>query len=152
VLAVNAGGVFLCSRAVALRMAPRRRGVIVTVASNSAGTLKVGQGAYGASKAAAQYVTNCLGLELARDRIRCVVVNPGTTETPMVTSRWRGPGDRDRLVDGDAAAHRVGVPLGRLAEPAHVAAAVLFLASDQAAHVTCASLTVDGGSSLRAGC
>jgi 2,3-dihydro-2,3-dihydroxybenzoate dehydrogenase len=46
----------------------------------------------------------------------------------------------------------VGVPLGRLAEPAHVAAAVLFLASDQAAHVTCASLTVDGGSSLRAGC
>src|SRR2546430_3935914 len=50
VLAVNAGGVVLCARAVALRMAPRRRGVIVTVASNRAGTLKAGQGAYRASK------------------------------------------------------------------------------------------------------
>jgi 2,3-dihydro-2,3-dihydroxybenzoate dehydrogenase len=143
--------VFLPARAVARRMAPRRRGVIVTIASNSAAVLKVGQGVYGASKAAAQYVTNCLGLELAGDGIRCVVVNPGTTETPMVTSRWSTPDDRRRLLDGDAGAHRTGVPLGRLAGPADVAGAVLFLVSEQAAHITCASVTVDGGSSLRPG-
>jgi 2,3-dihydro-2,3-dihydroxybenzoate dehydrogenase len=150
VFAVNARGTFLCVRAAARRMAPRGRGVVVTVASNSASALKVGQGVYGASKAAAQYVTSCLGLELARDGIRCVVVNPGTTETAMVTSRWRGPDDRRRLVDGDGA-YRAGVPLGRLAQPDDVAEAVVFLASDRAAHITCASITVDGGSSLRAG-
>ena len=151
VFSVNALGTFLCARAVAARMAPRRRGVIVTVASSSASTLRVGQGAYGASKAAAQYVTNCLGLELARDGIRCVVVNPGTTETAMVTGRWRGPADRRRLVEGDGAAYRVGVPLGRLAAPADVAEVVVFLASDAAAHITCASIAVDGGASLRPG-
>jgi 2,3-dihydro-2,3-dihydroxybenzoate dehydrogenase len=151
VFAVNARGTFLCAAAVARRMAPRRRGVIVTVASNSASTLKLGQGVYGASKSAAQYLTNCLGLELARDGIRCAVVNPGTTETPMVTARWTGDHDRDRLLEGDGASYRVGIPLGRLADPEHVADAVLFLLSEQASHITCASVTVDGGSSLRPG-
>ena len=151
VLSVNARGAFLCARAVAGRMAPRRRGVVVTIASTSAGTLKVGQGVYGASKAAAQYLTNCLGLELARDGIRCAVVSPGTTETPMVTGRWSGGRARRRLLGGDGAAYRVGVPLGRLAQPDDVADAVLFLLSEQAAHITCASITVDGGSSLRPG-
>lgn len=151
VFAVNARGTFLCATAVARRMAPRRRGVIVTVASNSASTLKVGQGVYGASKAAAQYVTNCLGLELARDGVRCAVVNPGTTETPMVTARWLGDHDRERLLEGDGATYRVGIPLGRLAAPEQVADAVLFLLSEQASHITCAGVTVDGGSSLRPG-
>lgn len=151
VFAVNARGTFLCAAAVARRMASRRRGVIVTVASNSVATLKVGQAAYGASKAAAQYVTNCLGLELARDGVRCAVVNPGTTETPMVTARWTGDHDRGRLLEGDGTAYRVGIPLGRLAAPEHVADAVLFLLSEQASHITCATVTVDGGSSLRPG-
>src|SRR5690606_32278239 len=82
---VNARGVFNVSRAVARRMAPRRRGAIVTVSSNAAGVPRYGMAAYAASKAAATMFTRCLGLELARSGIRCNIVAPGSTLTPMQT-------------------------------------------------------------------
>lgn len=47
-----------------------------------------------------------------------------------------------------ASAYRVGIPLGRIAQPSHIADAVLFLLSDQAAHITMHDLTVDGGAAL----
>ena len=147
--AVNAGGVFNISRSVAKRMMPRRRGVIVTVASNAAGVPRVGMAAYAASKAAATMFTKCLGLELASYGIRCNVVAPGSTDTPMQRALWTERGS-DPIIEGDPATYRVGVPLGRLAEPDDIADAVLFLVSDQARHITMHDLYVDGGATLRA--
>lgn len=147
--AVNAGGVFNVSRSVAKRMVPRRRGVIVTVASNAAGVPRVGMAAYAASKAAATMFTKCLGLELAGSGIRCNVVAPGSTDTPMQRALWTERGAAP-VIEGDPAAYRVGVPLGRLAEPDDIADAVLFLVSNQARHITMHDLYVDGGATLRA--
>lgn len=147
-LAVNAGGVFHVSRAVARRMMTRRTGAIVTVASNAARTPRWGMASYAASKAAATSFTKCLGLELAGHGIRCNVVAPGSTETKMLTSLW-ATGDACRSsVDGEPALYRLGIPLRRLAQPEDIAAAVLFLLSEQAAHITLHDLTVDGGAAL----
>jgi 2,3-dihydro-2,3-dihydroxybenzoate dehydrogenase len=146
--AVNTAGVFYVCRAVARRMVPRRSGAIVTVASNAAGTARMGMSAYGASKAASNAFTKCLGLELAQHHIRCNVVAPGSTDTPMLTSLWNDGGAKRASIEGVADAFRVGIPLGKLAQPADVAAAVMFLLSDQASHITMHELTVDGGATL----
>ncbi|GAA0469882.1 2,3-dihydro-2,3-dihydroxybenzoate dehydrogenase [Paractinoplanes deccanensis] len=146
---VNAGGVFRTSRAVARRMTRRRAGVIVTVSSNAAGIPRAGMAAYAASKAASTAFTKSLGLELAPYGIRCNVVAPGSTDTPMQRSLWAEDGPA-AVIAGDPASFRTGIPLGRLAEPSDVADAVLFLASERARHITMHDLYVDGGATLRA--
>ncbi|MFJ9854865.1 SDR family oxidoreductase [Streptomyces sp. NPDC101150] len=147
VMAVNATGVFSWSQAAGARMTPRGRGVIVTVASVTAGTLRTGMAAYAASKAAAATYTLCLGLELAPKGIRCNVVSPGTTDTPMLERL--GPGAVATAIRGDLANHHPGTPNGRVAQPQDIADAVVFLLSDQARHITLHSLYVDGGATLR---
>ncbi|MEU8204217.1 2,3-dihydro-2,3-dihydroxybenzoate dehydrogenase [Streptosporangium sp. NPDC049046] len=146
--AVNATGVFHVSRAVANRMIPRGSGAIVTLASNAARTPRWNMAAYAASKAAASSFTKCLGLELAKHGIRCNVVAPGSTDTPMLTSLWNGDDALRISIEGAPETFRVGIPMGRLARPADVADAVLFLLSDRAAHITLQDLTVDGGAAL----
>lgn len=147
---VNAAGVFRVCRAVARRMAPRRSGIIVTIASNSAGVPRMHMAAYAASKAAAAHFTRCLGLELAGSGIRCNVVAPGSTDTRMLRSMW-GPDDTaDTVISGEPDRYRLGIPLGRLAQPEDVAEAVVFLASDAARHITMQVLYVDGGAALHA--
>ncbi|MGI5347462.1 2,3-dihydro-2,3-dihydroxybenzoate dehydrogenase [Streptomyces sp. CA-250714] len=148
--AVNAGGVFHMSRAVVERMAPRGRGALVTVASNAGATPRARMAGYAASKAAATMFTKSLGLEVARYGIRCNVVAPGSTETPMLWSMWHDDSGRAHTVQGNADDFRVGIPLGKTARPEDVAAAVLFLLSDQAGHITLHDLTVDGGAALGA--
>lgn len=150
VFAVNATGVFHVSRAAARRMVPRRRGAIVTVASNAAGVPRSGMAAYAASKAAAAMFTKCLGLELAPYGIRCNVVAPGSTDTDMQRRLWDAGGGPEGVIAGDPAAYRVGIPLGRIADPADIADAVAFLVSDRARHITMHDLYVDGGATLRA--
>lgn len=148
IFGVNAGGVFHFSRAVARRMMPRRRGAIITVASNAAGVPRMNMAAYAASKAATTMFTKCLGLELAGYGIRCNVVAPGSTDTEMQRSLWtEGRGARS-AIDGDPDAYKVGIPLQRIALPADVADAVLFLVSDRARHITMHNLYVDGGAAL----
>ncbi|SEN15193.1 2,3-dihydro-2,3-dihydroxybenzoate dehydrogenase [Nonomuraea pusilla] len=142
VFSVNAAGVFHASRAAATRMIPERRGVIITVGSNAAGVPRALMAAYAASKAAATMFTKCLGLELAPYGIRCNVVAPGSTDTAMQRFLNGDP------VQGSPRLYRVGIPLGRVADPADVAEAVLFLASDRARHITLHDLYVDGGASL----
>ncbi|OCI29520.1 SDR family oxidoreductase [Oerskovia enterophila] len=158
-LAVNATGVYLVSREVARCLSSRRRGAIVTVASNAAGVPRVGMAAYAASKAAASSLTRSLGLELAPFGVRCNVVSPGSTRTPMLAALAGSPGSDDvpvldepaeaRVVAGAPQDFRLGIPLGRLAEVQDVAAAVVFLASDAARHITVHELVVDGGATLR---
>jgi len=147
---VNAAGVFRLSRAVAAAMVERRRGSIVTVASNAAGVPRMNMAAYAASKAAAAHFTRCLGLELAGHGIRCNVVSPGSTDTPMQRRMWTDGADAASTVAGRPELFKVGIPLGRIAEPEDVAAAVVFLASDSARHITMHDLYVDGGAALHA--
>ncbi|OLZ60601.1 2,3-dihydro-2,3-dihydroxybenzoate dehydrogenase [Streptomyces sp. IMTB 2501] len=146
--AVNTTGVFLMSRAVVNRMVPRSSGAIVTVASNAAGTARTDMAAYSASKAAAMMFTKCLGLEVAQYGIRCNLVAPGSTDTPMLRSLWRDESGPKKTLDGQAEAYKVGIPLRKFARPSDIADAVVFLLSDQAGHITMQHLTVDGGATL----
>ena len=150
---VNVTGLINVLRVVGRGMRERRRGAIVTVGSNSAGVPRAGMGAYGASKSAAHMIVRVLGLELARFGVRANVVAPGSTDTAMQRSLWPDPADdagARTAIDGDAASFKVGIPLGRIADPADIADAVEFLLSDRARHITMQTLYVDGGATLRA--
>lgn len=94
----NARGQFVVTRAVAQRMAARANGSIVVVGSNAAAVPRAGMAAYGASKAAARYQLQCLGLELAQLGIRCNVVSPGSTDTPMQQAFAPTEADRQRIL------------------------------------------------------
>ncbi|GAA1309982.1 2,3-dihydro-2,3-dihydroxybenzoate dehydrogenase [Saccharothrix xinjiangensis] len=146
--AVNATGAFTVLRELARRMAPRGSGSLVTVGSNSVGVPRVGMAAYAASKAAITMLTRCLGLELAGSGIRCNVVSPGSTDTHMQRLLWTDEEGPRGVLEGDLGQYRVGIPLGRIADPADIAEAVLFLASDRARHITMQNLYVDGGATL----
>nr|WP_223190386.1 2,3-dihydro-2,3-dihydroxybenzoate dehydrogenase [Streptomyces sp. TRM68416] len=151
--AVNASGVFHVSRAAARRMAERGHGSIVTVASNAAGIPRTGMAAYAASKAAAVMFTKCLGLEVAASGVRCNTVSPGSTLTDMQRALWTADDEQAaprRVIEGDPATYRTGIPLGRIADPADIADAVVFLVSDRARHITLHDLYVDGGATLGA--
>ncbi|MFF1873112.1 2,3-dihydro-2,3-dihydroxybenzoate dehydrogenase [Kitasatospora herbaricolor] len=148
--AVNTTGVFHTCRAVGRRMSDRGRGSIVTVGSNAAGVPRTNMAAYAASKAATTMFVRCLGLELARSGVRCNLVSPGSTDTDMQRALWTDDAAEQRVIDGDPATYRVGIPLGRIAAPEDVAEAVAFLAGDRARHITMHDLYVDGGATLRA--
>ncbi|GAA0930224.1 2,3-dihydro-2,3-dihydroxybenzoate dehydrogenase [Nonomuraea longicatena] len=146
--AVNTTGVFNTSQALVERMVPRAGGAIVTVVSNAAATPRTDMAAYAASKAAAAAFTRCLGLEVAAHGIRCNLVAPGSTDTRMLRSMWADERGPRRTLDGDLGSYRLGIPLRRLARAEDIAAAVLFLLSEQAVHITMHTLTVDGGATL----
>lgn len=147
--AINARGVFVCLKTVAKRMVARRRGAIVTIGSQAGILLRNHLAHYGASKAAASYVTKCLGLEIAGSGVRCNVVNPGTTETPPALAAWAaGQGSREEMISGNLANFRAPIPLGKVATTSEVAASVMFLLSDQASHITMEDIVVDGGGTM----
>ena len=146
---VNTTGVFRSLRAAARVMAPRRSGSIVVVTSNAAKVPRVTMAAYAASKAATSMLVRCAGLELAADGIRCNSVEPGSTDTAMQRDLWPDPAEGARkAIEGDPRSYRVGIPLGRIADPRDIAQAVAFLLSDDARHITMQSLLVDGGATL----
>lgn len=147
---INAKGVFRVSRAIARVMMPRKRGAMVTVSSNAAGIPRHAMAAYAASKAAATMFTRCLGLELAPHGIRCNIVAPGSTLTPMQTGMWADENGAAKVIEGSLDNYKSGIPLRKLATPDDVTDAIMFLLSDQAAHITMADLYVDGGATLRA--
>lgn len=149
--AVNAQGVFNICRAVSPRMVSRGHGSIVTVGSDAASVPRVAMAAYAASKAAATQFTLCFGLEMAPHGVRCNVVSPGSTDTPMRRRLWGD--DTTPATSGHGtgpSAFRVDVPLGRVADPEDIADAVAFLSSPAARHITLHDLRVDGGASLGA--
>lgn len=150
--AANALGVFNVCRAVSSRMVARGHGSIVTVGSDAASVPRVAMAAYAASKAAATQFTLCFGLEMAPHGIRCNVVSPGSTDTPMRRQLWSADTSEGAPAPNGSnlTDFRVGVPLGRVADPEDVADAVAFLLSSRARHITLHDLRVDGGASLGA--
>ena len=150
VQAVNTRAVFIATQAAGRHMAQAKSGAVVTIASNAALLPRVQQGAYCTSKAAVAHLTRCFGLELAQYGVRCNSVLPGAADTPMVQQlrATMRPGDVDETVVGSIEKFRTGIPLGRLAPIEQIVNAVLYLLSDQAAHITMHDMVVDGGGSL----
>ncbi|RBL67070.1 2,3-dihydro-2,3-dihydroxybenzoate dehydrogenase, partial [Pseudomonas sp. MWU13-2625] len=141
-LAVNVSGPFYLLRALMPHFKARRAGAIVNVASNAAHVPRIAMAAYGASKAAMASLSHNAALELAPYGVRCNVVSPGSTDTPMLRAMCAGGGGTAGAIAGKPEAFRLGIPLGKLATPADVADAVLFLASDLAGHITMQDIVV----------
>ena len=80
--------------------------------------------------------------------MRANIVCPGSTDTGMLDAMGDLPADHAALVRGSAETFKLGIPLGRIADPQDVAEVVAFLASDAARHVTLQTVYVDGGASL----
>ncbi|MCU0564677.1 MAG: 3-oxoacyl-[acyl-carrier-protein] reductase [Desulfobacterales bacterium] len=135
VLNINLKGAFLCTRAAVRFMAQQRSGRIVNVASVVGVVGNVGQANYVASKAGLIGLTKTVAREFAARGITVNAVAPGFIETQMTAV----------LSDKVKEAFLAQIPLGRAGSPEEVAAAVTFLASDQAAYLTGQVLHVSGG-------
>jgi NAD(P)-dependent dehydrogenase (short-subunit alcohol dehydrogenase family) len=142
---VNSTGTFLIAQAVARHMvapppADHSR-AIVNIASVEAHVVLASSGHpqvhYNASKGAVHMITRALAIELAPHGIRVNSICPGLTETPLAAYALATP-ERRASVERQ-------VPLGRVAQPREIAAAALFLASDDASYITGEALVVDGG-------
>jgi len=118
-----------------------RRAAIVNVGSISGDVGQAGTPVYTASKHAVRGLTRSIALDYAADGVRCNCVCPGITDTPMLREHLAATGD----AEGALRRRLRRVPSGRVVDPAEVAAAILYLASDDASGITGTSLTVDGG-------
>jgi 3-oxoacyl-[acyl-carrier protein] reductase len=135
VIATNLTAAFTCTQAVVKPMVRQRSGRIVTISSVVGQSGNAGQCNYAASKAGLIGFSRALARELASRQVTVNVVAPGLIDTDMT----KGIPER---AQGDWATQ---IPLGRIGTPAEVAAAVCFLASDEAAYITGQVLSVNGG-------
>jgi len=135
VLNVNLKGAFLCTKAVTKPMMKQRYGRIINVSSVVGVSGNPGQANYVASKAGIIGLTKGVARELASRGITANVVAPGYIETDMTAD----------LPDKAKDAMVSQIPLGRAGTPKDIAAAVVFLASDQAAYITGQVIHVSGG-------
>jgi NAD(P)-dependent dehydrogenase (short-subunit alcohol dehydrogenase family) len=137
-IAINLKSVFLTSRA-AWPLLRERKGNIVNTASNAGIEASAGQLGYRTAKAGNIMLTKCMALDGAKVGVRVNCVCPGATRTPLMEALFRTKPDEFREEFAQL------FPLGRIGEPADVAAAMAYLASDDAAWVTGTALIVDGG-------
>jgi 3-oxoacyl-[acyl-carrier protein] reductase len=135
VLDVNLGSMFNCSKPAATHMRERETGSIVNVASVIALMGNIGQTNYAAAKAGAIGFTKSLARELAHCGVRVNAVAPGFMDTDM--TRAIDPEFREQI--------RQQIPLGHFGRAEDVAAAILFLASEDARYITGEVLSVNGG-------
>jgi 3-oxoacyl-[acyl-carrier protein] reductase len=138
VLDVDLAAPFRLARATLRGMLRRRAGRIVNIGSIVGATGNPGQANYAAAKAGLIGLTKALAQEVASRGITVNAVAPGFIVTPMT----------DALGEAQRAKLTGAIPLGRLGQPADVAAAVAFLASDEAAWITGATLHVNGGMAM----
>jgi 3-oxoacyl-[acyl-carrier protein] reductase len=135
VIATNLTAAYVCAQAVLKPMVKQRGGRIVSIGSVVGQTGNAGQANYAASKAGLIGFSRALAREVASRNITVNVVAPGLIETDMTRALTE-------KVQVDWAAQ---IPLGRLGETTDVAAAVCFLASDEASYITGQVLAVNGG-------
>jgi len=142
VIALDLKAAWLCAREVLPAMLAGGSGAIVNVASIHARLTARGYFPYAAAKSGLVGLTRSLALEVADRGVRVNAVSPGWTNTePVAAALAEDPVERARIL----AVH----PLGRIAEPAEIAAVICFLASDAASFVTGAEWAVDGGLGAR---
>ena len=136
---VNLTSVYLCCRAALRYMVPAQRGSIINTASFVAvlGSA-TSQISYTASKGGVLAMSRELGVQFARQGIRVNALCPGPVNTPLLQELFAKDPER-------AARRLVHVPVGRFADPGEIAAAVAFLASDDASFITASTFLVDGG-------
>jgi 3-oxoacyl-[acyl-carrier protein] reductase len=138
VIAVNLGSGFRLARALLRGMMKRRWGRIVGISSIVGATGNPGQANYAASKAGMVGFSKALAAEVANRGITVNVVAPGFIQTAMT----------DVLNDDQRERLLAGIPAGRLGQPEDIAAAVTYLASEEASYVTGATLHVNGGMAM----
>ena len=142
VLGVNLRGVIAVTHAVLPGMQERRRGRIVNTASEAGRVGSSGSAVYSAAKAGVIGFTKAIAIENGRYGITCNAVAPGPIDTPLLMAAPEHLGDLGkRIVDTMIGSTN----LRRLGHPDEVAAAIAFLASDDASYVTGQSLGVSGG-------
>jgi len=140
VLNVNLKGTFLCTQAVAQKLVERgRAGAVINLASSAAFRSSPRGVHYVASKAGIVGVTRATALELAPYRVRVNAIAPGTTDTAQ---------PRYGMSEEELQAAARQVPLGRMGAPEDVADLAVFLASEEARHITGQTLHVNGGQYL----
>jgi 2-keto-3-deoxy-L-fuconate dehydrogenase len=139
--AVNVRGMFSLTKAFIPRMIQRKYGVIVNMSSVGGVAAVKDRIAYCTTKFAVVGFTKCLALDHALDGIRANCICPGRVETPFVKSRLSEYPDPEKAYREMAATQAVG----RMGKPEEIAAAALYLASDEAAFVTGTALLIEGG-------
>ena len=136
---VNLTSVYLCCKEVIPYMRRQGKGSIINTASfvavMGAATSQI---SYSASKGGVLSMSRELGVQFAREGIRVNALCPGPVNTPLLKELFAKDAER-------AARRLVHVPMGRFAEPAEIAAAVAFLASDDSSFMTASAFLVDGG-------
>jgi len=140
VMSVNVDGIFFCMKYELARMLEQGGGAIVN-ASSTFGLAGGAGGPYPASKHAVVGLTKSVALDYAEDGIRVNSIHPGAIETPMIDRLRADP------VLGEALATMH--PIGRMGQPEEIAAAVIWLCSDEASFVTGHTLVADGGNLAR---
>ena len=136
---LNLRSVFMASQAAAKYMAQQQNGSIINISSVGGLVPDISQVAYGTSKAAINYLTKLIAVQEARHNIRCNAVLPGMTATEAVEKN---------LTEEFRSLFLRHIPLQRMGLPEEIAAAVVYLASDEAAYTTGQILTVSGGFGL----
>lgn len=140
--AVNAKAILYMAQRAVPEFRTRGGGALLTIASTAAVRPRPGMAAYNSSKYAAVGLSKTLALELARHNVRVNVICPVAGDTPMIDKYMTGDPARNRQMLIDT------IPMGRLAQPADIAAAALYLVEDGSSFVTGAVLEVDGGRSI----
>lgn len=139
IMDTNLTSVYRCSKYAIPELRKRGGGAIVNVASTAGIAAENRCAAYSASKAAIVMLTRNMALDFAKDRIRVNALCPGATMTPRIEANIakRDPKHEQALMNL--------IPTKRRADPAEIARAAVFLASDDASYITGATLVVDGG-------
>ncbi|MES1187016.1 MAG: 3-oxoacyl-[acyl-carrier-protein] reductase [Myxococcales bacterium] len=135
ILSINVKGAVACARAATKVMMRARTGRVIFLSSVVGEMGNAGQTAYSASKAALLGVTKSMARELASRSITVNAITPGFIDTDMTGA----------LTEEQKASINSAIPLGRTGKPEEIAAAVVYLASDEAAYVTGQALRVNGG-------